>query len=660
MARVSDLILDSKLGANFLPDCTVHTFQESDPNSRQRLVTRTEHWRRQRKIGGGGFGTVWLETCTRGSRTGPAAVRAVKQIDLDSRLGKIDYNRELEAIAKFSHARYKRCFVKSFGWYEGPSQLFIAMEYLEIGDLFTYLHQTPPLPETEAKDIAYQILDGLGMMHQNSFAHRDLKPQNILIKSHSPHERWIKLADFGITKRIEEGRGQSTTIKGTPRYFAPEVWGFVKRDTAYATDIWALGEIIFEILTKRPTFANLGSLAGYKRPEQFPINLLTDANVSREGIDFVISLMHPDPKDRITAVSALSDIWINSLVAGSSSAFTERQKNKPQFSQSPSVAESTEDFASWNTRYSSDEERTAVITPPSSIPQDAIEATQKPTANPSPAKLKEQFEMARTLCENDQFQEAETMFRQIHAMQEKVLGQYHLNTLGSLYWIGQCLYRQQRYDDGEAVARQVLQKTEKARGPKSLPMVEALSLLGRCLYFQRRYNETESLYRRAHSEIEKEFGPDHEETPILLAWIGKALYHQYLFSEAETLFRQAVQRGKKILDSGDPLNLDTPFFLGQSVYRQRRYKEAETIFGQIMLRLQDVLGPDHEETLDNMQWLGKSLYHQRRYGEADIIFQETLERQERVLGKDHEKTCQTRNLAEKAHRKVMGLAEGRP
>jgi hypothetical protein len=51
MARVSDLILDSKLDANFLPDCTVHTFQESDPNSRQRLVTRTEHWRRQRKIG---------------------------------------------------------------------------------------------------------------------------------------------------------------------------------------------------------------------------------------------------------------------------------------------------------------------------------------------------------------------------------------------------------------------------------------------------------------------------------------------------------------------------------------------------------------------------------------------------------------------------------
>lgn len=50
------------------------------------------------------------------------------------------------------------------------------MEYLEIGDLFTYLYGKPPLPETEAKHITYQILDALSMMHQHEFAHRDLKP----------------------------------------------------------------------------------------------------------------------------------------------------------------------------------------------------------------------------------------------------------------------------------------------------------------------------------------------------------------------------------------------------------------------------------------------------------------------------------------------------
>lgn len=53
------------------------------------------------------------------------------------------------------------------------------MEYLELGDLSTYLYRkppVPPLPEAEAKEIAYQILEGLHMMHENGFAHRDLKP----------------------------------------------------------------------------------------------------------------------------------------------------------------------------------------------------------------------------------------------------------------------------------------------------------------------------------------------------------------------------------------------------------------------------------------------------------------------------------------------------
>ena len=72
--------------------------------------------------------------------------------------------------------KYEQCFVKSFGWYESPEHLFIAMEYLELGDLRIYLDGKPPLPELEAREITYQILDGLSLMHDNEFAHRDLKP----------------------------------------------------------------------------------------------------------------------------------------------------------------------------------------------------------------------------------------------------------------------------------------------------------------------------------------------------------------------------------------------------------------------------------------------------------------------------------------------------
>jgi serine/threonine protein kinase len=124
-------------------------------------------------------------------------MRAVKEINLKGRAGRVDYTRELEAIAKFSQRKVRRpsisfphsaaltssqydqvgCFVKSYGWYKTTGSLFIAMEYLELGDLQTYLHrdEQPPLPECEAQDIVYQILYGLREMHENHFVHRDLK-----------------------------------------------------------------------------------------------------------------------------------------------------------------------------------------------------------------------------------------------------------------------------------------------------------------------------------------------------------------------------------------------------------------------------------------------------------------------------------------------------
>jgi hypothetical protein len=73
MARISDLIPDSKLEIYFLPDYaaeTVHRFQESDPTSELRLVTRSKHGRRQEKIGKGGFNGVRLEKYTKGGRPG--------------------------------------------------------------------------------------------------------------------------------------------------------------------------------------------------------------------------------------------------------------------------------------------------------------------------------------------------------------------------------------------------------------------------------------------------------------------------------------------------------------------------------------------------------------------------------------------------------------
>ncbi|OKP13338.1 Rho-GTPase-activating protein 5 [Penicillium subrubescens] len=231
------------------------------------------------------------------------------------------------------------------------------MEYLELGDLYQYLHDKPALPELEAKEIAFQILEGLEMMHENDFAHRDLKPRNILIKARPPDEWWIKIADFGISKRIEDGHGQTSTLRGTPGYVAPEIWGFIERGSVYATDIWATGEILFEILVKRQVFAHLGLLSIYANKQMFPSDRLVTAGVSQEGVDFVSSLMKAQPKDRPTAKAALSNQWLATIPSPtledsdsrvSSVGDTYGTTPVPDLNSS-SVEAMTEEFASWDT-----------------------------------------------------------------------------------------------------------------------------------------------------------------------------------------------------------------------------------------------------------------------------------------------------------------------
>ncbi|KAL3486516.1 kinase-like domain-containing protein [Aspergillus germanicus] len=319
MSPLSDLVRDSLLATTF-PGLgaaeTVHVYHERSLQAR-RQVARSERWIRRGRIGQGGFASVWREEradqCD-SDREKPA-MRAVKEINLKGRAGRVDYTRELEAIAKFSQRKYDQvgCFVKSYGWYKTAESLFIAMEYLELGDLQTYLHrdEQPPLPECEAQDIVYQILYGLREMHENNFVHRDLKLGNILIESCPPNNWWVKLADFGISKRIGDGQDMPTTIKGTAGYMAPELLGLTKPGEPYTIDIWAAGEITFRLLTKTPVFPHAGALVEYLgNTNNFPLWPLFGAGVGPASASFILALMRPIPHDRASAAGALEHRWI--------------------------------------------------------------------------------------------------------------------------------------------------------------------------------------------------------------------------------------------------------------------------------------------------------------------------------------------------------------
>jgi serine/threonine protein kinase len=110
---------------------------------------------------------------------------------------------------------------------------------------------------------------------------------------------------------VEDAKGLPTTIKGTPGYMAPELLGFTNRGIPYAVDIWADGEITFQLLTKQPAFQNYGHLSTYVNDtSNFSYDPLHAIRTTELGIDFILSTMHPEPNQRISARDASNHEWM--------------------------------------------------------------------------------------------------------------------------------------------------------------------------------------------------------------------------------------------------------------------------------------------------------------------------------------------------------------
>ena len=131
----------------------------------------------------------------------------------------------------------------------------------------------------------------------------------------------MKIADFGISKRAVEGLTALRTLAGTPEFTAPEVLGFIQlddKDTSYtnSVDIWSLSVIAFLILTGKTLFRDQRYLGQYVRGLfSFPSDILLANNVSKEGHDFVKTLMTPNPEDRPDSRSSLQHPWFSTNLA---------------------------------------------------------------------------------------------------------------------------------------------------------------------------------------------------------------------------------------------------------------------------------------------------------------------------------------------------------
>ena len=138
-----------------------------------------------------------------------------------------------------------------------PAVVYLLMEYLDGENLGRWIRRDAPLPPPRALAIALQIADALAASHAKGIVHRDLKPDNVMLVSRGREHDFVKILDFGIAKLTVQAFGSQRTqtgvVIGTPQYMSPEQCE--GRSTVdHRTDIYALGVVLYEMLTGRVPF----------------------------------------------------------------------------------------------------------------------------------------------------------------------------------------------------------------------------------------------------------------------------------------------------------------------------------------------------------------------------------------------------------------------
>jgi eukaryotic-like serine/threonine-protein kinase len=244
----------------------------------------------ERPLGHGAFAVVDLARDVELDRL-VALKRLAENLSRDGDL-RARFLREARLAARLAHPNVVRVYDVG----EDGGQPFIAMEYVDGETLADLVARRGALPPDEVAALGIQIARGLAAAHEAGLVHRDVKPQNLLLRS----DGVLKLGDFGVAFGLEGTRlTMAGTVLGTAAYLAPEQAR--GEEVTAAADIYGAGAVLYELLAGRPprtpsSLAELGSRTEILPPPDAP----------RPLADIVRRCLRHDPERRPASAAALA------------------------------------------------------------------------------------------------------------------------------------------------------------------------------------------------------------------------------------------------------------------------------------------------------------------------------------------------------------------
>ena len=281
-----------------LGDTHAHTPEDSAAGDS--LWTGLPGYAIQKELGRGGMGVVYLARHDRLNRD--VAVKMVLAGAHASHGDLVRFVAEAEATAALSHPNIVQ--VHEFGQHAGLP--YFTLEYVAGGSLEVKV-AAKPLPPLEAARLISAVAKAVHYAHGQGIVHRDLKPANILLSNSGEP----KVADFGLAKRLNLGDGITRTgaVMGTPYYMAPEQARGDHKSVGPATDVWALGAVLYRVLGGRPPFQAATAALTYHQilhEESVPLRRLVPG-LPRDLETICCRCLAKEPEQRYPSAAALAE-----------------------------------------------------------------------------------------------------------------------------------------------------------------------------------------------------------------------------------------------------------------------------------------------------------------------------------------------------------------